>query len=923
MTLLSDILGRLRPGRTQPSVAAQRPTAEAPPAPLPAPKVGDALSHSWSVVATVAESPALIRAFVAWHLAIGAERIFLFVDDPTRWTGPETILPDAVTVTLCDAAYWRRRRRNGVRPADHCDRQIVNASLAHDWSGSDWLVHIDADEYIHPRAEESIGAILARQPADVRAVHGAVYEQIFRPSARPRDFEFRGLFRSQLPFEFWTSPEGKKLFARSRDCFTRGMTAHCSPKIFLRRGLDVTRFRIHGADAGPKHAEIPSAQSPDFVLLHFDAGHYGRWLDKFGARADDDSYMQRMGPWKRGKQMALYRAARDTGRPGALEELFALLYCPSAKQLEAYRRFGAAMEVDLNIAEKLARLDARRPPAPAGTPIELSGARLSLRRGDNFTETYMLRHGRPREHLEIERLVELVRNRRALILDIGANCGLYTTVLSVNAGPGSLCRSFEPNPLLLRRLRANLALNPGVAVESHAVAISDHDGLLHLDGGRNGNLGEARLQTPDSAPDARPVKVRQLRAYAEDIEDYDLCVIKIDVEGHEAQILRGFLPFLLNKRVETTLMFEHTHMEPQILADLERRLLDGGFAIELRNEWNLILRRPARRERTPKTPLAAPMIASAQQDGRILIHAGVQRTGSTALQRFLTMNRGRLMKLGFRYPGGRKTHHRLSHALRRGEAGAEEMLAIDPPETGARTVILSAESFCQHADLGWLAEVRRRRHVEVVFYLRRQDHWIASWYNQNIRVPFDRRLATATPDRFLRQIGTFHWLDYAALIDRWSKALGPDAVSARIVEPGQVDDVVTDFCVLAGFDGTAMEHPGERRNASLPVHLIEIARCLELSGLEPAARARVEAALRTTLAHKAAPGAALLSPAQRKTILARYETSNAALAAQRFGRESLFLEPPPADDAPVFAFPDLDRETLLREWIAPVVRALA
>ena len=45
-------------------------------------------------------------------------------------------------------------------------------------------------------------------------------------------------------------------------------------------------------------------------------------------------------------------------------------------------------------------------------------------------------------------------------------------------------------------------------------------------------------------------------------------------------------------------------------------------------------------------------------------------------------------------------------------------------------------------------------------------------------------------------------------------------------------------------------------------------------------------------------------------------------ARQVFDREALFHEPPPGADAAYFRFPDLPRETLLREWIAPVIHEL-
>ena len=57
-------------------------------------------------------------------------------------------------------------------------------------------------------------------------------------------------------------------------------------------------------------------------------------------------------------------------------------------------------------------------------------------------------------------------------------------------------------------------------------------------------------------------------------------------------------------------------------------------------------------------------------------------------------------------------------------------------------------------------------------------------------------------------------------------------------------------------------------------------------------------------------------------MLARFEASNRAAARRFLGREALFLEPPPGPDAPYWRFPELSRDALLDDWIAPVIRAL-
>jgi hypothetical protein len=56
--------------------------------------------------------------------------------------------------------------------------------------------------------------------------------------------------------------------------------------------------------------------------------------------------------------------------------------------------------------------------------------------------------------------------------------------------------------------------------------------------------------------------------------------------------------------------------------------------------------------------------------------------------------------------------------------------------------------------------------------------------------------------------------------------------------------------------------------------------------------------------------------------LDRFAPSNRAVAARFFGRDALFLEPPPASDEPYFEFPRVSHQRLIRHWIAPVIREL-
>jgi hypothetical protein len=311
---------------------------------------------------------------------------------------------------------------------------------------------------------------------------------------------------------------------------------------------------------------------------------------------------------------------------------------------------------------------------------------------------------------------------------------------------------------------------------------------------------------------------------------------------------------------------------------------------------------------------------------RLVIHAGIHRTGTTSLQRFLARNRAALAARGLVYPGAESSQQALAWSLHRGQAGAKAVLELvgEASAADAGQLVLSGEDFAIHRDLAWLEAVAARVDVRAVFYLRRQDHWLMSWYNQHVKWPFNPAKSRMDPAAFLAAIDEFHWIDYERLLGRWSAALGEDRVGAGVLEPGQVADTTEDFLARLGIARDGLVEGDERVNDSLPVHMLEIARHLGLYELKGGRRMKVLNALRSGLADRAPSPlpTTVYSPEERNQVLDRFAASNRAAARRFFGREQLFLEPPPGPDAPYWRFPELSRDALLDDWIAPVIRAL-
>ncbi len=311
---------------------------------------------------------------------------------------------------------------------------------------------------------------------------------------------------------------------------------------------------------------------------------------------------------------------------------------------------------------------------------------------------------------------------------------------------------------------------------------------------------------------------------------------------------------------------------------------------------------------------------------KLTIHAGIHRTGTTSLQRFFAKNRAALAARGVAYPGTEGNHQSIAWALHRGQAGPYRVLALveEVAAACAEQVVLSGEDFAIHRDLAWLGTVAREIDTSVVFYLRRQDHWIMSWYNQQVKWPFHAEKSRMDPTTFLATLDDFYWLDYARLLDRWAEVLGENRVGVGVLERGQVANTVDDFLDRLRIGREGLADDDQRANDSLPVHMLEIARHLGIYELKGGQRTKVLNALRTGLADRAPSPlpSTVYSPEERNRVLDRFADSNREAARRYFGREALFLEPRPAPDAPYWRFPDLDRDTLLGDWVASVVRAL-
>jgi FkbM family methyltransferase len=123
----------------------------------------------------------------------------------------------------------------------------------------------------------------------------------------------------------------------------------------------------------------------------------------------------------------------------------------------------------------------------------------------------------------------------AVVYDVGAHAGYHSLLCGLLVGPTGSVFAFEPHPGNRKSIRRQLILNPVLNVTLMAYALSDRCSGVYL------NCGPGRSQGYLSDEGDLAVEAKSIDYLVEKETLPAPDIIKIDVEGFEAQVLRGAL----------------------------------------------------------------------------------------------------------------------------------------------------------------------------------------------------------------------------------------------------------------------------------------------------------------------------------------------------------------------------------------------
>jgi FkbM family methyltransferase len=165
-------------------------------------------------------------------------------------------------------------------------------------------------------------------------------------------------------------------------------------------------------------------------------------------------------------------------------------------------------------------------------------------------------------------------------LDVGANLGYMTSLLSARVGSPGRVHAFEPHPTVFARLKRNLAnFTKREAVTIYDNAVGAVDGIADLfessDFAENEGTSSLVMANGEALPQLPKHRVSLRRLDSLFAEDDAIGLMKIDVEGGELDVLTGATRLLTGHRVRDIVWEDHA-VYPSESAQI---LFENGYRI--------------------------------------------------------------------------------------------------------------------------------------------------------------------------------------------------------------------------------------------------------------------------------------------------------------------------------------------------------
>lgn len=298
---------------------------------------------TWGVVSTIRAPIRDVLNFAAWHLELGAHRLFIYLDEPdpaifNLLKGHPRIRP-----ITTDDEYWER---HGKKPLKHQVRQVRNATRTYRRRADvDWLCHIDVDEFLVP--DRLMDALLADLPEDCQVARLRPMEALAPQCGEPSQWNFKTFTHDRQERRH----KAQRTWPNYGAYLNGGFLSHVAGKILVRTGLPDAEFKIHNFFS--QGVENPGAvEFSQISLAHLHAKSWPAWLALYRYRLEKGSYRASLKPThppeKGGLTMHdLFRIIEAEGGETALEKFFEEVCAATPDHLFRLEQEGLLRRVNL------------------------------------------------------------------------------------------------------------------------------------------------------------------------------------------------------------------------------------------------------------------------------------------------------------------------------------------------------------------------------------------------------------------------------------------------------------------------------------------------------------------------------------------------------------------------------------------------
>ena len=167
-------------------------------------------------------------------------------------------------------------------------------------------------------------------------------------------------------------------------------------------------------------------------------------------------------------------------------------------------------------------------------------------------------------------------------VDVGANIGYTASIMATKVGADGQVLCFEPHPEIYEELSLNInnwqKLDIGI-ITAKNIALGDHAGkaVLNIPECFNTNRGLASITYNLESVDNKEIYDVQVEKLDELFKnnEFKISLLKIDVEGHEFQVLKGATNLLRNQQIRD-ILFEEFADYPSPVTDF---LEEHGYSL--------------------------------------------------------------------------------------------------------------------------------------------------------------------------------------------------------------------------------------------------------------------------------------------------------------------------------------------------------